>query len=134
MTLCRAEENLANKQENLANQPAPKAVPVEDLLPNFDGAATVFSRSEQFRISGGQAATRGTAANLAEETKDELLRLAEEKDEWKVPIRISLRGKPGDPAPARETVLRLTFDENGYVMELFVNLSRGLRTNPSSAR
>jgi len=136
-TLCRAEEdvankqeNLANKQENLANQPAPKAVPVEDLLPNFDGAATVFSRSEQFRISGGQAATRGTAANLAEETKDELLRLAEEKDEWKVPIRISLRGKPGDPAPARETVLRLTFDENGYVMELFVNLSRGLRNEP----
>jgi len=130
VTLCRAEENLANKQDDLTNQPAPKAVPVEDLLPNFDGAATVFSRSEQFRISGGQAATRGTAANLAEETKDELLRLAEEKDEWKVPIRISLRGKPGDPAPARETVLRLTFDENGYVMELFVNLSRGLRNEP----
>jgi hypothetical protein len=128
--LANKQEDPANQQEDLANQPAPKAVPVEDLLPNFDAAATVFSRSEQFRISGGDAATRGTAANLAEETKDELLRLAGEEDEWKVPIRISLRGQPGDLAPARETVLRLTFDENGYVMELFVNLSRGLRNEP----
>jgi hypothetical protein len=121
---CRAEEDLAN-------QPAPRAVPVEDLLPNFDGAGTVISRSEQFRISGGNAAARGTAANLAEETKDELLRLSEEKDEWKVPIRISLRGKKGDPVPKRETVLLApAFDENGYRLELMVNLSRDLRNEP----
>ncbi|MFM2197989.1 MAG: hypothetical protein RLZZ505_1421 [Verrucomicrobiota bacterium] len=121
---CRAEDDLAN-------QPAPRAVPVEDLLPNFDGTETVISRSEQFRISGGDAATRGTAANLAEETKDELLRLSEEKDEWKVPIRISLRGKRGDPVPKRETVLLApTFDENGYKLELMVNLSRDLRNEP----
>lgn len=122
-TACRAEEDLAN-------QPAPKAVPVEDLLPKFDGAGTVFSRSEQFRISGGDAATRGTAANLAEDAKDELLRLTEEKDEWRVPIRISLRGQQGDPVPLRETVIQLTFDENGYKLELLVNLSRGLRNEP----
>lgn len=120
---CRAEEDLAN-------QPAPKAVPVEDLFPKFDGAGTVFSRSGQFRITGGDAATRGTAANLAEDTKDELLRLTEEKDEWKVPIRIGLRGKKGDPIPLRETVMRLTFDENGYELELLVNLSRDLRSEP----
>ena len=126
----RAEEDLANKQGGLADQPVPRAVPVEELLPNFDGAATVISRSEQFRISGGYAATRGTAANLAEDTKDELLRLTEEKDEWKVPVRIGLRGKPGDPVPLRETVLRLTFDENGYELELLVNLSRDLRSEP----
>ena len=121
---CRAEEDLAN-------QPAPKAVAVEDLLPKFDGAATVFSRSEQFRISGGDAATRGTAANLAEEAKDELLRLTEEKDEWKVPIRIGLRGEKGGPVPKRETVLLApTFDENGYQLELLVNLSRDLRSEP----
>ena len=121
---CRAEEDLAN-------QPAPKAVAVEDLLPKFDGAATVFSRSEQFRISGGDAATRGTAANLAEEAKDELLRLTEEKDEWKVPIRIGLRGEKGDPVPKRDTVLLApTFDENGYQLELLVNLSRDLRSEP----
>lgn len=117
-------------EEDLANQPAPRAVPVEDLLPKFDGASTVFSRSEQFRISGGNAATRGTAANLAEDAKDELLRLTEEKDEWQVPIRISLRGQQGDPVPLRETVIQLTFDENGYTLELLVNLSRGLRNEP----
>ena len=117
-------------EEDLSEQPAPRAVPVEDLLPKFDSGEAVISHSEQFRISGGEAAMRGTAANLAEEAKDELLRLTEEKDEWKVPIRISLRGKPGDLAPARETVLRIIFDENGYVIELFVNLSRGLRNEP----
>lgn len=103
---------------------------MEDLLPKFDVAGTVFSRSEQFRISGGDAATRGTAANLAEDAKDELLRLTEEKDGWKVPIRISLRGQQGDPVPLRETVMRLTFDENGYKLELLVHLSRGLRNEP----
>lgn len=104
---------------------------MEDLLPKFDGAATVFSRSEQFRISGGDAATRGMAANLAEEAKDELLRLTEEKDEWKVPIRITLVGKKGDPVPKRETVLLPpAFDENGYRLELMVNLSRDLRGEP----
>ena len=129
--VCRAEDPLANKQEDLSNQPAPRAVPVEDLQPKFDGGEAVISRSEQFRISGGEAATRGTAANLAEETKDELLRLTEEKDEWKVPIRIGLRGKQGDPVPRRETVLLPpTFDENGYQLELLVNLSRGLRGEP----
>jgi hypothetical protein len=129
--LANKQEDLANKQEDLANQPAPRAVPVEDLLPNFDGAGTVFSRSEQFRISGGDAATRGTAANLAEDAKDELLRLTEEKDEWKVPIRISLRGKKGGPIQKYETVLLApTFDENGYKLELLVNLSRDLRSEP----
>ena len=118
-------------QEDLAEQPIPRAVPLEDLLPNFDGAATVFSRSEQFRISGGEAATRGTAANLAEETKDELLRLIEEKDEWKVPISITLVGKKGGAVPRRDTVLMApTFDENGYRLELMVNLSRDLRSEP----
>lgn len=117
-------------QDDPAAQPAPRAVPVEDLLPKFDGEGTVLSHSGQFRISGSDAANRGTAANLAEETKDELLRLTEEKDGWKVPIRIGLLGKQGDPVPLRETVLRLSFDENGYRLEVLVNLSRGLRREP----
>lgn len=118
-------------EEDLADQPAPRAVPVEDLLPNFDGVDSVISRSGQFRISGGDAAMRGTAANLAEDAKDELLRLTEEKDGWKVPVRISLRGEKGGPIPKRETVLlRPTFDDSGYKLELLVNLSRGLRGEP----
>jgi hypothetical protein len=117
-------------EEDISNQPAPKAVPVEDLLPKFGADGTVLSHSGQFKISGGDAAMRGTAANLAEETKDELLRLTEEKDEWKVPVRVNLMGKQGDAVPLRETVLRLSFSEAGYELELFVNLSRGLRREP----
>jgi hypothetical protein len=118
-------------EEDINNQPAPKAVPVEDLLPNFEGEAMVISHSEQFRISGGDAATRGTTANLAEEAKEELLRLTDEKIEWKVPIHITLVGKKGGPIPKRDTVLMApTFDENGYRLELMVNLSRELRSEP----
>ena len=118
-------------EEDISSQPVPKAVPVEDLLPKFGGDGTVLSHSGQFRISGGDAAMRGTAANLAEETKDELLRLTEEKDEWKVPVRIVLMGKQGDEVPKRETVLlRPTFDETGFQLKLLVNLSRGLRREP----
>jgi hypothetical protein len=117
-------------EEDISSQPAPKAVPVEDLLPKFGGDGAVLSHSGQFKISGGDAAMRGTAANLAEETKDELLRLTEEKDEWKVPVRVNLMGKQGDAVPLRETVLRLSFSEAGYELGLFVNLSRGLRREP----
>jgi hypothetical protein len=121
---------IASAQEGIENQPAPKAVPLEDLLPKFDGDTAVISRSKQFTISGGDAATRGTAANLAEETKDEFLRLAEEEDAWKVPGRIFLMGKPGDSVPLRGTVLKLTITDKGYEIGIFVNLSRGLRREP----
>ena len=121
---------LAVAQEGGGDQPAPRAVPVEDLLPKFDSDGVVISRTEQFRVSGGDAATRGTAANLAEEAKDDFLRLTEEKEGWKVPIRITLMGKPGDEVPLRETVLRLTLGGSGYELGIFVNLSRGLRAGP----
>jgi len=114
-------------QEDIENQPAPKAVPVEDLLPKFGVDGEVLSHTGQFRITGADAATRGTAANLAEETKDELLRLTEEKDEWKVPVVIELLGKPGDEVPLRTTVMKLLFSEKGYEVRIFVNLSRGLQ-------
>lgn len=127
---------LAAGQGDVADQPAPRAVPVEDLLPKFDGEGVVISRSEQFRISGGDAATRGTAASLAEETKDDFLRLSEEKlrekGEWKVPIRIMLI-EPQAGAPAkRETVLRLGHDGERYEITVYVNLGRGFRPEPFS--
>ena len=121
---------LAVAQEGIGNQPAPRAVPVEDLLPKFDSGGVVISRSEQFRVSGGDAAARGTAANLAEEAKDDFLRLTEERERWKVPIRVTLMGKPGDDVPLRETVLRLNLGGGGYELGIFVNLSRGLRAEP----
>ena len=121
---------LSVAQEGIGNEPAPRAVPVEDLLPKFDSETAVISSSEQFRISGGDAATRGTAANLAEEAKADLLQLTEEKGEWEIPIRINLMGKPGDEVPLRETVLRLTLAGDRYELTLYVNLSRGLRPGP----
>ncbi|QTN31532.1 hypothetical protein HZ994_04055 [Akkermansiaceae bacterium] len=121
---------IAVAQGEIESQPAPRAVPVEELLPRFEDDGVVISRSEQFRISGGDAATRGTAANLAEDTKDEFLRLTEEKETWKVPVRITLMGKPGDPVPMRDALLRLNHTDDGYEIIIFANLSRGLRPEP----
>ena len=125
---------LVAAQGDIADQPAPRAVPVEDLLPKFDGEGVVVSRSEQFRISGGDAATRGTAASLAEETKDDFLRLSEEKlrekGEWKVPVRIMLIGAQGGEPVKRETVLRLGHDGERHEITVFINLARGFRPEP----
>ncbi len=116
--------------QDLENQPAPRAVPVEDLLPKFSGNEKVFSHTEQFSVSGGDSAARGTAANLAEETKQELLRLTEEEDAWKIPISIELSGREGDPVPLRTTALDLWLSDKGYELKVMVNLSRGLQPEP----
>ena len=113
-------------QDDLKDQPVPKAIPIEDLQPKFGKDMVVISRSRQFKISGAEPAIRSGAAILAEETKDELLRLLEEKDEWKVPVIVEMRGKFGDPIPLRNTVLQSTFNEVGYEVKILVNLSRGL--------
>jgi hypothetical protein len=105
-------------------------VPVEDLLPKFEKDGSVVSHTGQFKISGGGAGARGTTANLAEETKDELLRLIGEKDDWKVPVRMNLLGEQGGQVPKRETVLELIHDGERYEIIIFVNLSRGLRPVP----
>jgi hypothetical protein len=87
---------------------------------------TVFSRTRQFRVSGGDNLLRGTVALLAEETKDELLRLTEEADSWKVPVSIRLHGRPGDPLPARTVSMRLLMVEGVQELRLDVHLSRGI--------
>lgn len=115
---------------NLDNQPAPRAVPVEDLLPQFNDDEAVISHTEHFKVYGGRSADRGTVANLAEETKDELLRLTEEQDEWKIPIRIRMLGAKGGEVPERETALRLVYNDDSYEVIIYVNLSRGLRREP----
>ena len=116
----------ADGQDELKVQPVPKAALVEDLQPNFDQDVVVVSRSRQFKISGSDLAMRAAVANLAEDTKDELLKFLEERDDWKVPVFIDLRGKFGDPIPLRNTVLKLSYNEVGYQVNVFLNLSRGL--------
>lgn len=104
---------------------APRATPVVGEGPNAVAGEAV-SRSMQFRVNGGEGPVRGTVAILAEQTKDELLALTEEKDEWKVPIRVMLFGKEGDPSPARSIVTELFVNDAGYVPKLNIHLGRGL--------
>ena len=89
----------------------------------------VTSRTGEFRVAGGEARDRGTVAALAEETKDELLRLTDEKDDWidwKIPVTITLHGKSGDPMPPRTVAMKLLVSEAGYDLRLDVHLSRGI--------
>jgi hypothetical protein len=90
------------------------------------GDATVFSRSGQFRVTGGDAMLRGTVALLAEETKDELLRLTGEEDKWKVPVTLHLQGRAGDPLPARTIAMRLIVVESVKTLRIDIHLSRGI--------
>ena len=124
-----------------AGEDAPRAVPVVETPateadaiprgPDFSGDGQVVSRSEQFRVKGGDGLVRGSVAILAEEAKTELLDLTEEKDEWRKPtgsiyITITLHGKQGDPIPPRTMVTNLVFSEAGYELLIDVHLSRGI--------
>ncbi len=110
-------------------QDAPRAVEVveppaaENPAPEAD---TVVSRTEQFRVTGRDSLLRGTVAMLAEQTKDELLRLTEEKDAWKIPVAIRLHGQPGDPLPARTVAMRLLVVEGVMRLQIDIHLSRGI--------
>lgn len=112
------------------------------------GPEWVVSRSQQFRVTGGESLVRGTVALLAEETKEELLQITGEtnglnvkkqesfmrdpqqisgdRDGWKVPITIRLHGKPGDPLPARTVSMRLLVVEGVSELQLDVHLSHGI--------
>lgn len=109
-------------------QEAPRAIqvtePPEPL--QLSGQDRVISSTQQFRILGGEPADRANLAHLAENTKTELYRLTEEKDEWKVPITITLHGKPGDPLPTRTESIQLHVSEVGYDLRLDFHLSRGI--------
>lgn len=109
---------------------APVDAPVEVLPPEAAVDERIISRSEQFHVRGGNPDDRGAAAILAEETKDELLRLTGEKDSWKIPVNITLFGKSGDPLPPRTVALDLLYGEAGYDLRINIHLSRGLDRAP----
>jgi hypothetical protein len=106
--------------------PRPVQVVEPPVSPKETDASEIISRSGQFRISGGISLLRGTVALLADQTKDELLRLTGEKDEWKVPVAIRLHGNPGDPLPPRTVNLSLLVVEGQRELRLDVHLSRGI--------
>lgn len=111
-----------------AAEEIPRAIQVTEPPATATSLApdSVFSHTRQFRVSGGESLLRGTVALLAEETKDELLRLTEEADSWKVPVSIRLHGRPGDPMPARTVSMRLLVVEGVKELRLDVHLSRGI--------
>ena len=113
----------ARAQDVTRNAPAAAPPAAENPVRATD---TVVSRSEQFRVTGEDSLVRGTVAMLAEQAKDELLRLTEEKDAWKIPVTIRLHGRPGDPLPARPVAMRLFVIEGVMRLQIDIHLGRGI--------
>lgn len=113
-----------------AAEEAPRAIQVAEPPAQAESPAVgeVMSRSNQFRISGGDGMTRGMAALLAEDAKVELLHLTEEKDEWKVPVAIMLHGKAGDPPPPRTLAMQLLIVAGVNELRIDKHLCNGLET------
>lgn len=118
--------------------PPPKAVPVAEVAEEpaqevAEGAAEAVrkpgetgSRSGQFLVRGSGLAERGSVAVLAEDTKRDMLRLLAAEDEWKSKVVIELHGRPGDPRPERTVAQDLFVTDQGFRLQLDVNLSRGI--------
>ena len=119
----------------LVAQEVPRAIQITEppaamKLGTLDRAV---SSTKQFRVVGGDTRDRGNIAMLAEETKDELLRLTGEqgltvdkRSEWKVPVDIVLHGQSGDPMPSRTIATQILVSEVSYTVKLDVHLSRGI--------
>ncbi|MBX3741828.1 MAG: hypothetical protein KF712_12600 [Akkermansiaceae bacterium] len=107
-------------------QEAPRAT----LVVEDNGAAPgeAVSRSGLFRVTGGDGGTRGTMALLADQTREELRALTEEKGEEQVvmPIRILLSGTPGEPAPSRPVMMELFFNDQAFDLRVRAHMGRGV--------
>ena len=114
---------------------APRAIQITEppAAMKLGGPDRAVSSTQQFRVIGGEASDRGNIAMLAEEAKDELLRLTgeqvvttDQRPEWKVPVDIVLHGKSGDPMPSRTLAMQILVSEVSYTVKLDVHLSRGI--------
>lgn len=110
------------------SQEIPRALQIAEppVTPKLAGQDRVISSTRQFNILGGAAEDRGNVSRLAEEAKDELHRLTEERDEWKTPVTVILHGKYGDPMPLRTTAMDLLVSEVGFELRVNLHLSRGI--------
>jgi hypothetical protein len=109
-----------------AEEAPPVAQVVEPPASTRPQADEVISRSKQFRISGGDSLVRASVALLADEAKDELHKLTIEDDSWKIPVKVVLTGKAGDPLPPRTVSMRLWILEGVPQLQIDVHLSRGI--------
>ncbi len=119
----------------LIAQEIPQAIQITEppAAMKLAGLDRAVSSTKQFRVIGGDAPDRGNIAMLAEETKDELLRLTGERgltvdkrQDWKVPVDIVLHGKSGDPMPSQTIATQILVSEVSYTVKLDVHLSRGI--------
>lgn len=109
----------------MAQEPPRATLVMED---NGAAPGEAVSRSRLFRVTGADGGARGTMALLADQTRDELRALTEEKEEEQVvvPIRVILSGKPGDPPPPRPVVMELFFDDSAFDLRVRAHLGRGI--------
>lgn len=125
--LAAAEEPVAPPDAVPIAEPAAAVVAEGGKVERPAPPSMVVSRSGQFRVSGGDGAWRGMAAAIAEEARDQLLRLTEAKDDvWKYPILIVLHGKEGDAAPPRTVAFDLNFNDQGFLLRVDLHLARGI--------
>lgn len=119
-------------QETTPAAPVPAPAPVQPIpAPEFPAvpaksARVTESKSLQFRITGDDPKVRGTLSFMAEDTKEEFLKLTEEKDEWKIPVWVYLHGKQGDPIPKRTMAFDLQYGDDGFKLLIHVHLAHGI--------
>ena len=91
-----------------------------------------ISTSRQFIVYGGDIQLRGVVCDLAERTKLDLLRTIDQRDEWIVPIVISLQSPEANlPEMPRS---RMIFAQTGFGLKLQLNLQIDLNVRRSEVR
>src|SRR3954469_7277926 len=76
------------------------------------------STSRQFVVYGGDVRLRGAICDVAERTKQNLLSLIGERDEWRLPIIINAELPQANFPEAPATHLRLAQSEAGLKLQL----------------
>jgi hypothetical protein len=111
----------------------PKRAIVVEGEPVVEGNAPgpeLSSKSGQFRVTGGDPATRGALALLAEAARTEFRDTCGIKGDWKIPIGIRLHGKAGEPSPTRPILTRLVDVDGVRQLILEVHIGLGVDHEP----
>ena len=104
-------------------------VPVEPTPPARTFGEVVVSESGQFRVRGGDGALRASVAMLADNAREDFLRLTGEhtaNPDYQVPVFVTLFGNPGDAIPQRTIAKAITYNDGQYQLRINVHTGRGL--------
>ena len=86
----------------------------------------VVSESGQFGVSGGESGVRGSVAMQADALRAKFIRMAGEPGGKRTAIEIRLVGQPGDPPKARPLAYELRHTPDRFVLNIHVDLARGV--------